>query len=93
MRKLSQILLFCGYSLKFSPQNLGYGVLWYGKSDNLRKFSLRKSDFHQFAKVISIETFPLYSTCLYYTRQLLVHICVSFLEEGSGGTQPISLAV
>ena len=31
-RKLLRILRFCGYLRKFSPQILGCGVLWHGKS-------------------------------------------------------------
>ena len=57
-RKLSQISAVCGYSryAKVSPQNLGHGILWCGKSEqsakvfstkiifftNLRKFSPSK---------------------------------------------------
>ena len=36
-RKLSQILRFCGYMQKFSPQNLGRGILWHGKSGQSAK--------------------------------------------------------
>ena len=36
-RKLSRISRFCGYTLKFSPQNLGRGVLWCGKSEQSAK--------------------------------------------------------
>ena len=31
-RKLLRILRFCGYLRKFSPQILGCGVIWHGKS-------------------------------------------------------------
>ena len=48
-RKLSR---FCGYSLKFSLGNL---EVWYPLA---QKFSLRKSIFHQFAKVsLSLKVF------------------------------------
>ena len=39
---------FCGYTRKFSPQNLDRGVLWRGKSELS-------------AKVFSLDSFPLYS--------------------------------
>ena len=43
-----------------------WGVVSFGsaKASNLQKFSLQKSYFHQFAKVFSLESFPLYgSSC------------------------------
>ena len=35
--KISQISQFCGYLQKFSPQNLGRGVLWHGISEQSTK--------------------------------------------------------
>ena len=59
-RKLSWILRFCGYTRKFSPQTLGCGILWRGKSvQSANVFSVKIvfSPIH--------ESFPLYSTCMY----------------------------
>ena len=61
-RKLSRISQFCGYLRKFSPQNLGAWHLWQCKSEQSAKFSPRKSIFHQFAKVLSLESCLLYGT-------------------------------
>ena len=61
-RKFSQISQFCGYTRKFSLQNLGRGVLWHCKASNPRKFSPRKLYFHQFVKVFPLESFPLYGS-------------------------------
>ena len=38
-RKLLQISRFCGYTRKFSPQNLGRGVLWRCKMSKNRIFT------------------------------------------------------
>ena len=58
-RKLLHFFLFCGYTRTFSPQNLGHGVLWRSKSEQSAKLY-----FHQFTKVFSLETLPLYGTRL-----------------------------
>ena len=61
-RKLSQILWFCGYTRKLSPQNLGYGILWHGKSEQSTKLFSAKIIFSPIhAKVFYLESFPLYS--------------------------------
>ena len=49
-RKLSQILWFCGYTQKFSPQNLGHGVLWHGKSKQSAKVFSAKNAFSPIRK-------------------------------------------
>ena len=48
-------------AVKVSSAKFG-GVASFGmaQASNLRKFSLRKSYFHQFAKVFSLESFALY---------------------------------
>ena len=62
-RKLSQILRFCGCSRKFSPRNLWAWCPLAQHKRAIRKSFLRKNRlFHQFAKVFSLESFPLYST-------------------------------
>ena len=61
-RKLSWILPLCGYTQKFSPRNLGRGILWRCKSEQSVKVFSAKSYFHQIAKVFSLESFPLYGT-------------------------------
>ena len=54
---------------KFSPQNLGRGIFWRCKSERSAKvFSTEKRIFHQFAKVFSLESFPLYGICLRYNH-------------------------
>ena len=60
-----QILKFCSYSQKFSPQNLGHGIFWQWHQQAIgeRKFYLWKSYFHQIKKVFSLESFLLYSSC------------------------------
>ena len=52
--KIQRILWFCGYLQKFSLQNLVSTVT------NPRMSSPQKSFFHQFVKVVSHESFPLY---------------------------------
>ena len=61
-RKLSWILRFCSYWQKFSPQN--FGVWHLLAATPVHKSSLRKSYFHQIAKVFSLESFLLYGTQL-----------------------------
>ena len=57
-RKLSQILKFCGYSRKFSLQNLGVWHLWCCKTSNLRMFSPRKSYFSPIRESFLSRKFP-----------------------------------
>ena len=48
----------------FSAKFWGGASFGTAKASNPRKFSLRKSYFHQSVKVFSFESFPLYGTCL-----------------------------
>ena len=66
-RKLLRISRFCGYLPKFSPWNLGRGVLWHGTSEQSAKvFSAKIIFFHQFAKVFSLKSFRLYGINVIY---------------------------
>ena len=61
-RKLSQISQFCGES--FNCKIWGVASFAATKVSNPWKFSPRKSYFHQFAKVFSLESFPVYGCLL-----------------------------
>ena len=62
-RKLLQILQFCGYSQKFSLQNLGaWHSLAQQKQAFHKSFLYENRIFHQFAKVFSLRSVLLYST-------------------------------
>ena len=75
----------------------GHGVLWHGTSEQFVKvFSTKISFFfHQFAKVISLESFPLYGITHYhgsyrsdiYSGVVMVkgYIIVIPLPGGKGG--------
>ena len=60
-RKLSWILRFCGYSWKFFPWNSGVWrpLAWQQRAIR-ESFLCENCIFHQFAKVFSLESFPLY---------------------------------
>ena len=60
-RKLSWILRFCGYSRKFFPWNSGVWrpLAWQQRAIR-ESFLCENCIFHQFAKVFSLESFPLY---------------------------------
>ena len=61
-RKLSQILRLCDYLRKFSPWNLGAWHPLARQKRTIPESSLCKNHiFHQFAKVISLQSFLLYS--------------------------------
>ena len=62
-RKLLQILRFCGCLRKFSPQILGHVWLPLAAQVNIRESFLYEN--RQFAKVFSLESFPLYSIYMY----------------------------
>ena len=64
--KLSRISQFCDYLQKFSLQNL-WGVASFGaaKASIRESFLRKKSYFHQFVKVFSLESFLLYGTVLH----------------------------
>ena len=59
-RKLLRISWFCGYLWKFSLKFVGMASVGATKGSNLQMFSPRKLYFHQFAKVFSLKSFPLY---------------------------------
>ena len=59
-KKLSQISRFCGWLRKFSPQNLGVVSFGAVQLSNPRKFSRRKSSFHQSTELFSCKGFPLF---------------------------------
>ena len=64
-RKLSQILRFCGYSRKFLLQNLGVWCPLARQKRGIHESFLHENCcffFHQFMKVFSLESFPLYNT-------------------------------
>ena len=65
IRYWEKIFAFCRYTRKFSLRNLGPGVLWRCKSEQSAKVFSAKSYFHQFAKVFSLESFPLYGIWLF----------------------------
>ena len=51
------------------------------KASNPRKFSPRKSNYYQFAKVFSLESFPLYSI----TKQEQLNTMKDFVYQGQQG--------
>jgi len=60
-RKLLRISRFCGYLWKFSPQNWGAWCPLAQQKRAIRESFLHENRiFHQFAKVFSLESFPLY---------------------------------
>ena len=68
-RTFSWILQFCGYLRKFSPQSLGaWHPLERQKQAIRESFLCENCTFHQFVKVFSLESFPLYST--WYSERL-----------------------
>ena len=60
------------YLQKFSPRNLGHGILLHNKSKQYMSFLCKNRIFHQFAKVFSLKNFPLYAT-LTHILSLLAH--------------------
>ena len=62
--KLSRISRFCGYTQKFSPRNLGRGVLWRCKSEQSAKVFSTKIKFSSIRESFSLESFPLYDSVL-----------------------------
>ena len=74
-RKPLQISQFCGCLRKFSPQNLGvwHPLAWHKQAIH-ESFLCENHIFHQFAKVFSLESFPLYGILLWST-----HICSTIL--------------
>ena len=81
-RKLLWISQICGYSRKFSLQNLG-GMTSVGmtKASNPRKFSLRKL---YFTKVFSLESFPLYGNFHCQWWQEMTCVCLYYKQPKSG---------
>ena len=60
-RKLLRFLRFCGYLQKFSPRNLrAWRPLARQKWQSAKVFLRKNFIFHQFTKVFSLESFPLY---------------------------------
>ena len=57
-RAREKVSRFCGYSQKFSPQNLAPLALQ--KRAICESFLRENRVFHQFAKVFSLESFPLF---------------------------------
>ena len=58
-----RISRFCGYLRKFSPWNLGNGVLWRGTSEQSTNVFSYSSPIRDF---FSLKSFPLYSSFLYF---------------------------
>ena len=85
-----QILRFCGYTQKFSLHNLRRGVFWRGKSEQSAKFSPQKSYFHQFVKIFSLESLPLYGTMLSYSTAVVVVILLDISHITMSGTVLVS---
>jgi len=57
----------CGYSQKFSPRNSRAWCPFVRQKRAIRESFLRENRiFHQFLKVFSLESFPLYGNCLSY---------------------------
>ena len=56
--ELSRISLFCGYTRKFSPQNLGCGVLWRCKSEQSAKVFYAKIVFLTIRESFLPQKFP-----------------------------------
>jgi len=89
-RKLSRISRFCGYTWKFSPQNLRRVVLWRGKSEQSAKFFSAKNVFFTISQKFSpsnvsrytVATLPSYwepsESCFgfYKTECFLMLICL-----------------
>ena len=71
-RKLSWISRFCGYTRKFSPWNLGRGVLWHGQSEQSAKVFSVKIVFSPICKSFLPQKF----TTIRYT---VVHISRTIL--------------
>ena len=85
--KFSRISRFCGYTREFSPRNLGVVSFGAAKASNLQKFSPQKSYFHQFAKVFSLESFPLYCNVLRtYLHESIKWLCSSGMQQQQPGT-------
>ena len=59
-RNIWSILRFCGYSPVFRAKFGGMVFFGAAKANSPQKFSPQNCVFHQFAKVISRESFPLY---------------------------------
>ena len=57
-RKLSRISWFCGYTQKFSPQNLGHSVLRHGKSEQSAEVFSTKIVFSPIRKSFLPWKFP-----------------------------------
>ena len=72
-RKLLRILRFCGYLRKFSLQTdlWEWGSLVQQKWVICESFLCENCIFHQFAKVLSLESFPVYGTTI--NTQLVVY--------------------
>ena len=75
-RKLSWISWLCGYLRRFSLWNLGvwHPLVWQ-KQAICERFLSENRIFHQFVKVFSIKSFPLYG---------INHVNVSMLQNGYG---------
>ena len=71
-RNFCQFRGFVAICESFLHEIWGHGILWCAKASNLRKFSLQKMYFHQFAKVFSLESFSLYGI------QSPIHPCIFF---------------
>ena len=68
-RKISQILWFCGYTQKFPPAKFGaWRPLAWQKWAIRESFLQENHIFHQFAKVFSLESSPLYGVYINYMR-------------------------
>ena len=63
--KLPRISQFCGCTRKFSPQNLGHGVLWRGKSEQSVKVFSAKIVFSPICETFLLRMF----TAIWYTLQ------------------------
>ena len=59
-RKLLQISRFCGYLESFPHEIWGRGVMWRATSEQSASFLRENRIFHQFVKVFSLKSFPLY---------------------------------
>ena len=67
-RKLLRISRFCGYTQKFSPRNLGRGIVWHSKSDQSTKVFSTKNVFFTNSRKFSpskVSRYTVYDSVVY----------------------------
>ena len=96
-RKLSRISRFCGYTRKFSPWNLGRGVLWRCKSEQSAKVFSAKIVFSPICKNFFPRKFPAiqYVSCMVDSGAFHMTVyysinCFTCMGWGGEGREEIS---